>query len=261
MDPAEVVSPSRAEQSIPALVHIPAGWFLMGCDTGQDNEKPVHRVWVDEFLLAAFQVTNADYTRFLRDSASSSLPAPFWSDPAFSLPEQPVVGVSWHDAVRYCEWLSAGSSRKFRLPTEAEWERAARGGNDGALFPWGDTPPQSLPAYADRCAGHWKTGPEPVGRAGANLYRLYNMCDNVHEWCSDWYSPDYYAVSPDRNPQGPESGERRASRGGSWRHQIKMSRCAARSSIPPEFKYADYGFRVACDVAIAAPPQSPELQA
>jgi formylglycine-generating enzyme required for sulfatase activity len=87
------------------------------------------------------------------------------------------------------------------------------------------------------------------------------MCDNVHEWCSDWYVPDYYAVSPERDPTGPDTGERRASRGGSWRHHIKMSRCAARSSIPPEFQYADYGFRIACDVAASvtdvAPPQSP----
>ena len=75
------------------------------------------------------------------------------------------------------------------------------------------------------------------------------MCDNVHEWCADWYAPSYYAVSPDRNPQGPETGDRRASRGGSWRHHIKISRCAARSSIPPEFQYADYGFRVASDAA------------
>ncbi|MGD0792079.1 MAG: SUMF1/EgtB/PvdO family nonheme iron enzyme [Terriglobales bacterium] len=232
------------------LVRIPAGWFLMGCDTGQDNEKPVHRVWVDEFLLAVRQVTNADYERFLRDTAS--LPPPFWSDPAFNHPEQPVVGVSWHEAVRYCEWLSASSGGKFRLPTEAEWERAARAGHEdaGALFPWGDAPPQSLPGYADRCAGRWKTGPEPAGRAEANEYGLFNMCDNVHEWCSDWYAPAYYAVSPERNPRGPETGDRRASRGGSWRHHVKMSRCAARSSIPPEFKYADYGFRVACAAAI-----------
>jgi formylglycine-generating enzyme len=231
----------------------------MGCETGQDNEKPVHRVWVDEFLLAARQVTNADYGRFLRETASVS-PPPFWSDPAFNHPEQPVVGVSWHEAIRYCEWLSASTGRKFHLPTEAEWERASRGGkNDkdkdedkdaSALYPWGDAPPQSLPDYADRCAGHWQTGPEPAGLAESNSYGLFNMCDNVHEWCSDWYTPDYYAVSPERNPHGPETGDRRASRGGSWRHHVKISRCAARSSIPPEFKYADYGFRVACDIAL-----------
>jgi formylglycine-generating enzyme required for sulfatase activity len=240
----------RKEDFVPALVRIPARWFLMGCDTGQDNEKPVHRVWVDEFLLAACQVANADYGRFLRDTASLS--PPFWSDLAFNNPEQPVVGVSWHEAISYCKWLSAkaGTGINFRLPTEAEWERAARGGRDGALFPWGDAPPQSLPGYADRCAKGWKTGPEPVGPGESNAYGLYNMCDNVHEWCSDWYAPDYYAVSPERNPRGPETSERRASRGGSWRHHVKISRCAARSSIPPEFRYADYGFRVACDVQL-----------
>ena len=149
----------------------------MGCDTGQDNEKPVHRVWIDEFLLAARQVTNAEYGRFLRDTASLSLP-PFWNDSAFNHPEQPVVGVSWYEAIRYCEWLSASTGGvttggvttggNFLLPTEAEWERAARGGRAGALFPWGDAPPQSLPGYANRCAGHWKTGPEPVGRDEPN---------------------------------------------------------------------------------------------
>ena len=96
----------------------------MGCHSGQDNERPVHRVWVDDFLLAACQVTNADYARFLRDTRS--LPPPFWNDPNFNNPEQPVVAVSWFEAVRYCEWLSAQTGRHFRLPTEAEWERAAR---------------------------------------------------------------------------------------------------------------------------------------
>jgi formylglycine-generating enzyme required for sulfatase activity len=231
-----------------ALARIPTGWFLMGCAVGQDNEKPVHRVWVDEFLLAAYQVTNAEYARFV--SATGTAGPPFWNDPTLNGSEQPVVGVSWFEAGRYCEWLSAESGRKFRLPTEAEWERAARGGREPAPFPWGDEPPQSLPSYAGRCESYWKSGPEPVGRGDANGYGLYNMCDNVHEWCSDWYSPDYYAVSPESNPRGPASGERRASRGGSWRHHIKMSRCAARSSIPPEFRYADYGFRVACDVQL-----------
>jgi len=231
----------QSEGLLPDLLPIPAGSFLMGCNSGQDNEQPVHRVEVDQFLLAACQVPNADFTSFLRDT--KSLPPPFWNDPNFNHPEQPVVGVSWFEAARYCDWLSAQTGRRFRFPTEAEWERAARGGREGALFPWGDDAPESLPGYADR----WKTGPEPVGRDAPNEFGLHNMCDNVHEWCSDWYAPDYYSVSPDRNPRGPETGVRRASRGGSWRHDIKISRCAARSSIPPDFKYADYGFRVACD--------------
>jgi sulfatase modifying factor 1 len=229
------------------LARIPAGWFLMGSGSGQDSEKPVHRVWVDEFQLSAYQVTNAEYDRFVRGAGAAA--PPFSSDRSLNQATQPVVGVSWHDAIRYCEWLSAGSGRKFRLPTEAEWERAARGGREGTLYPWGDAPPQSFPDYAERCARYWHTGPEPVGAGEANRYGLYNMCDNVHEWCSDWYSPDYYAISPERNPRGPETGTRRASRGGSWRHHIKMSRCAARSSIPAEFHYADYGFRVACDTS------------
>src|ERR1700688_686236 len=133
-----------------ALVRIPAGYFLMGCHTGQDNEKPVHRVWIDEFLLATLQVTNADYGRFLRATASPSLSPPFWRDPAFNHPDQPVAGVSCFEAIRYCEWLSASIGGKFRLPTEAEWERAARGGCEGALYPWGDAPPPSLPGSAAR---------------------------------------------------------------------------------------------------------------
>src|SRR5208282_4629155 len=219
---------SGAEAILPELVRIPAGWFLMGCDTGQDNEKPVHRVWIDEFLLAAYQVTNRDYAGFV---AAGAFAPPFCTDAALNHPDQPVVGVSWHEAIRYCQWLSAFTGRSFRLPTEAEWERAARGGNEragnendnpSALFPWGDASPQLLPTYAARCADGWKTGPEPVGRAEPNLYGLFNMCDNVHEWCSDWYASDYYAASPERNPRGPETGTRRASRGGSWRHHIKI---------------------------------------
>ena len=214
----------------------------MGSEVGQENELPVHRVWVDRFLLGARQVTHADYSSFLL--ATGAAPPPFWEDANFCHPEQPVVGVSWFEAVHFCDWLSSFTNRRFRLPTEAEWERAARGGEEGKLFPWGNTPPQDLPGYASR----WKAGPEPVARCAPNRFGLYDICENVHEWCSDWYAPNYYAVSPERNPQGPESGQRRASRGGSWRHHIKATRCAARSSIPPEFHYADYGFRIACDV-------------
>lgn len=224
----------------PPLVRIPEAWFLMGSASGQDCERPVHRVWVDAFLLSATQVTNAEYRLFVDDMAHE--PAPFWNDDNFNQPRQPVAGVSWFDAERYCQWLAAQTGRGYRLPTEAQWERAARGDREQDDFPWGNKPPQSLPQYDTR----WQTGPEAVARYEANAFGLHNMCDNVHEWCSDWYDPNYYAISPDRNPGGPAEGRRKASRGGSWRHHVKVSRCSARSSIPPEFHYADYGFRVAC---------------
>jgi formylglycine-generating enzyme required for sulfatase activity len=233
---------SISDLSLPTLVSIPAGWFWMGSEAGQDNERPVHRVWVDEFLLAACQVTNADYARFVREAGAPQ--PPFWRDSNFKDEVQPVAAVSWFEASSYCEWLSERSGRRFRLPTEGEWERAARGGVEGKQFPWGDAPPQSLPDYSKR----WQNGPEPVGRYAPNAFGLYDIAENLHEWCSDWFDPGYYAVTPERNPRGPESGTRRSSRGGSWRHAIKVARCAARSSIPPEFQYADYGFRVACDL-------------
>jgi sulfatase modifying factor 1 len=235
----------------PVMQKIPEGWFWVGCCDGRDDEKPVHRVWVDAFELAACQTTNADYAHFLE---ATLRPKPLsWDDPSFHHPKQPVVAVSWFDAMAYCDWLSLTIGKRYRLPTEAEWERAARGGTGAgstwsppeeageALYPWGNTPPSELPDYANR----WKQGPEPVGLYSPNAYGLYNLGDNVHEWCSDWYDAAYYASSAERNPQGPATGSRRASRGGSWRHHIKVTRTAARSSIPPEFKYADYGFRVA----------------
>ena len=226
----------------PLLVSIPGAWFLMGSASGQDCERPVHRVWTDAFLLAATQVTNAEYQRFV--NATSSDPPPFWNDANFGLPRHPITGVSWFDANRYCQWLAAQTGRSYRLPTEAEWEGAARGDFEQNDFPWGNEPPQSLPDYGTR----WQNGPEPVAHYAPNSFGFYNICDNVHEWCSDWYDPNYYAVSPERNPRGPEQGQRKSSRGGSWRHHVKVARCSARSSIPPEFHYADYGFRIACDL-------------
>jgi formylglycine-generating enzyme required for sulfatase activity len=223
----------------PRMVSIPGGWLLMGSESGQDCERPVHRVWSDAFQLAATQITNAEYDQFLR--ATGKPVPPFWTDRNFNHPRQPVVAVSWFEAAQYCEWLKSRTDRNYRLPAEAEWERAARGGLEQNDFPWGNEPPQSLPDYSQR----WLAGPEPVALYAPNSLGLYNMCDNVHEWCSDWYDPGYYEVSPEKNPRGPETGKRKASRGGSWRHHVKVSRCSARSSIPPEFQYADYGFRVA----------------
>jgi formylglycine-generating enzyme required for sulfatase activity len=207
------------------LVPIPGGEFLMGQDDGRDDERPAHRVMVAPFHLGRTQVTNAEYEQFCR---ATSRPSPA----SFGGASHPVTSVNWFDAVAYCHWAGV------RLPTEAEWEFAARGGVEGQLYPWGN----ELPAVEPE---KWVHGPEPVGRATPTGFGLLDMCSNVHEWCSDWYDPAYYSVSPAENPRGPEHGKRRASRGGAWRHHIKFSRCAARSSIPPEFRYADYGFRVA----------------
>lgn len=223
----------------PVTIRIPSQWFWMGCETGRDDEKPLHRVWVDSFELAAHQATNAEYRCFL--AATNVSAPPFWNDPNFNNPKMPVVAVSWHEATAFCDWLSKAATKRYRLPTEAEWECAVRGGTEKSLYSWGDAPPESLPDYANR----WKSGPEPVGLYAPNSYGLYNIGDNVHEWCADWYDAAYYKDSPERNPQGPVHGVRKASRGGSWRHHIKVSRNAARSSIPPEFQYADYGFRIA----------------
>ena len=225
--------------TMPLLVSIEAGTFMMGSDDGPDNERPVHRVRVDAFALAACQTTNAEYAAFL---AATGHPAPpFWSDPALNDARQPVAGVSWFDAVAYCDWLSGVAGRRHRLPTEAEWERAARGGAEGLRYPWGDAPPETQPGYEER----WRNGTARVGSHKPNAFGLYDICENVHEWCADWYSATWYASSPAENPAGPTTGTRRVSRGGSWRHAVKISRCAARSSIPPHFQYADYGFRVA----------------
>lgn len=221
-------------------VQIPGGRFLMGGGP-RDNENPRHEVRVSPFLLARTQVTRAEYQAFL-DATGREAP-PFWGEAPFSHPRGPAVGPSWDDAVAFCAWLSERLGLAVRLPTEAEWEHAARAGRD-VLYPWGDDPPESLPDYDRR----WSEGPEPVD-AYPSLHPLglLGLGENVHEWCSDWYGARYYEVSPVDDPAGPPSGTRRSSRGGSWRHQIKVSRCAARSAIPPHMRYSDYGFRVAAD--------------
>lgn len=219
------------------LIAIPGGWFWRGSaeGRGRDEEHPRRKIWVDSFRLARYQVTRAEFTEFLE---ATGHPKPkYWEQPEFGDPRQPVVAPSWHDAVAYCRWLGPD----FRLPTEAEWEYASRGGLEDCDYPWGNDPPATRPDYATR----WRSGPEPIGTSQPNGYGLDAMGENVHEWCADAYDPAYYARSPERNPCCTDDTGRRASRGGSWRHHIKIARNAARSSIPPEFQYADYGFRVA----------------
>jgi sulfatase modifying factor 1 len=221
---------------------VPGGAFVMGSESGQEDERPVHRVHVDAFEMSVDPVTRSEYARFL-EASGHDRPRD-WTDPSLAGDDRPVVGVSWDDAVAYCAWCTA-QGQSQRLPTEAEWERAARGGREGAAFPWGD----EMPAWIPDGGRGPLPGPWPVTLGPPTAFGLRGIAANVHEWCADWHDRGYYAVSPDRNPRGPASGVRRASRGGSWRHAVTISRCAARSKIDPSFRYTDYGFRTVRDVA------------
>jgi formylglycine-generating enzyme required for sulfatase activity len=224
-------------------LQIPAGAFLMGYDNGGFDERPTHPVRVPAFRLGRFPVTNREYASYL---AATDTPRPrFWEDERFNHPLQPVVGVSWFEAAAYCHWLNQRTSDRYRLPTEAEREWASMGGLARPRYPWGDAEPPLIGPWARGPAGQDR--PVPVADEAPNGYGLCHMADNVHEWCSDWWDAGYYAVSPIESPQGPPTGTRRASRGGAWRHYLKFSRCAARSSLDPTFRYNDYGFRVAME--------------
>jgi formylglycine-generating enzyme required for sulfatase activity len=221
----------------PRFVSIPEGWFTMGTARGQEDEGPPHRVFVDSFEFAVFPVTRADYEGFVT-ATGHELPRD-WSHPAFSQPDLPVVGVSWVDARDYCAWRSAEEGRAVRLPTEAEWEYAARGGQD-ALFPWGD----AVPAWMPNGGRGPLDAPWPVTLGEPTAWGLAGITTNIHEWCADWYAADYYAGSPERNPAGPIGGMRRASRGGAWRHAYTFCRATLRSKLDPSYRYTDYGLRL-----------------
>lgn len=224
--------------AVTPFVHLRGGRFLMGSDRRKD-ELPVHEAAVDPFEVALAPVTNVEYAQYL--DATGHDPPRFWDDERFNAPRQPVVGISWSEAVAYCDWLSGLLGRRCRLPSEAEREFAARGGHDGWLYPWGDEVLASG-LFAFGSAGMDR--PLPVGSTTPNGYGLYHMGENVHEWCTDWYDPrGYVEAAPSPDEERPE-GARRASRGGAWRHHVKVSRISARSSLAPDRQYSDYGFRV-----------------
>lgn len=223
----------------PALVTIAAGEFLMGKAAGRDDERPPHRVSLAAFRAAIAPVSNAEYAAFV--AATEHEAAPFIGEERFAAPGQPAVGISWFDAVAYCAWLAGETGMPVRLPTEAEREYASFGGLQAVDWPWGQG------AHPRAEAINAAPGPHVPFEECANGYGLQCMAENVHEWCSDWYATDYYTASPVDNPRGADAGKRKASRGGAWRHKEKFTRLTARSSIPPEFRYSDYGFRVFSD--------------
>jgi formylglycine-generating enzyme required for sulfatase activity len=224
------------------MVEIPAGEFVMGFDGTQalEDERPAHRVWLDGYSMDQYEVTTAQYAAFL---AAQPRPAPWqWESVNLALHgDRPVIGVDWHDADAYCRWKGK------RLPTEAEWEKAARG-TDGRLYPWGNhVPTDKLANFALGARFSYSQVLMPVQshEAGKSPYGLFHMAGNVWEWVSDWYGANYYEHSPEKNPTGPEQGQFKVLRGGSWSDLPKYLLTYGRFKLPPETRNSYTGFRCA----------------
>lgn len=241
----------------------------MGADDGEEDERPAHRVHLDEYFIGAAPITHDQYGQFVKDT-SHRLPAvrqcphmvtadreaefrelatPYvWHTGAAPRDRgnHPVTLVDYGDAVAYCRWLASRISMPVRLPSEAEWERAARGGVEGRRYPWGDTFDPARANFLARGRDKRHHGTTPVGACGRNGFELADAVGNVWQWVDDWYDPDYYARSSARNPRGPSLGLLRLVRGGSWvTSDPAMLRCAYRHKVPPDSYAYSIGFRIA----------------
>ncbi len=245
------LAPVITDVSGAEMLLVEAGAFLMGKDTSEADEKPAHIVSLDAYYIDKYEVTNAEY-KVCVDTLECNLPktTTFYVDPNYS--NHPVVFVSWENATEFCKWRDA------RLPTEAEWEKAARSANT-YNYPWGNTfdgtalnfcDVECDNSWADKRARDYYTTTAPIGlfSAGASAYDILDMAGNAAEWVADWYAEDYYANSPILNPLGPESGVYRVLRGGSWYDRKLDVRTFKRSQLRPNVAYNYTGFRCAVDV-------------
>ena len=222
------------------FVRVPAGAFLLGSDPkadrhAQPDELPQHQVTLSDYWISKFPITVAQFTIF---TDATNRPVPF------DFPQKsshPIVNVSWYDALVFCRWASDNTGKEVRLPTEAEWEKAARGA-DGRIYPWGN----DFDAHRLNSAEGKISGTTPVDgfASGASPCGAWDMAGNVWEWVNDWYKPDYYAERIGENPQGPDTGYYKALRGGAWFSDQSHVRAADRTHFNPENRYDYVGFRV-----------------
>lgn len=250
--PHSIINPKDGSE----LILIPAGAFIMGSPYGEGSsgEHPRHRVYLSAYYIGKYEVTNGQFAKFVNDQKSGYRVQGNWKDYYTSgRKNHPVVGVTWKDAQAYCRWAN------LRLPTEAEWEKAARG-TDGRKYPWGN---KWEPGYlnwvgeGDIKLNSWieegripsKLPTEPVGsyKRGASPYGCLDMAGNVWEWCSDWYGEKYYGNSPSSNPPGRGSGKNKVLRGSSWGSGLPdLWRCAVRLKANPDVGYDGTGIRLVC---------------
>jgi formylglycine-generating enzyme required for sulfatase activity len=238
------------------MVYIPAGEFKMGQTEEEKQwlidqigkkdynenckkELPLHDVYLDGYWMGKYEVTYAQYDKYCEVTGKNRP-----DDKGWGRGDRPVINVSWDDAVAYCKWLSDKKGLKFKIPTEAQWEKAARGA-DGRKYPWGNNrPDESLANFGKRIG---KTSPVGSYRQGASPYGLLDMAGNVWEWCWDWYDTNYYSKSPERNTPGPRIGTTRVLRGGSWSNDAADVRCAFRNFDYPFLPINSLGFRLCQD--------------
>jgi serine/threonine-protein kinase len=251
---AEATTVWKKDNSV--MVHVPADDFFMGSSDSDANadgdEKPIHSVYLDDFWIDKFEVTNKQFARFLNEEGNQEEDGVSWMNvedegsnivyeggqyrPRSGYEDHPVTYVSWYGAQSYCQW--AGK----RLPTEAEWEKAARG-TDGKIWPWGNDWDEDKVNSKD--AGPGRTTAVGSYPDGASPYGCMDMAGNAWEWVADRYQGDYYQAAPDRNPQGPDQGVSRVVRGGSWALPQGLTRCTGRFEFIPWVRRDDLGFRCA----------------
>jgi formylglycine-generating enzyme required for sulfatase activity len=233
----------QSQEALPDMVLIPAGEFTMGKNTSNPTDwQPEHKVHINAFYLDQYEVTNKQYSEFCR-ATKTPLPE-FWGEPRFKcsleFPDHPVVGVSFIDAFKYAQW--AGK----RLPTEAEWEYASRGGLPASSFPWGDKADSTMANYGKKYRTTLK-----VGTFKPNGYGIFDIAGNVWEWTSDNYGDDYYSTSPDQDPGGPAAGRFKVIRGGSWHSGAMCIQTYYRNGLPANWIDFAVGFRCAKSIPTA----------